>query len=311
MSTNFSPTITVVCPCYNEEAVIRQFFEVITDVLEETNETYELICVNDGSKDNTLARLKKLKEIYPYSRIIDLSRNFGKEAALTAGIDQARGKVVIPIDADLQDPPHLIHEFLKQWREGYDVVIAKRVDRSTDTAAKKISAKLFYKFHNIISNVDIPDNVGDFRLITRRVVDALQQLPENQRFMKGVFSWVGFRTKQIEYARESRAAGSTSFNGWKLWNFALDGITSFSTAPLRIWLYIGAIISMMTFIYGSAIVIKTLIFGVDTPGFATLITVILFLGGIQLIGIGVLGEYIGRLYIEAKRRPIYLIDREY
>ena len=303
-----SPTISIVCPCYNEELVLGLFMERISTVLNDTPYSYEVILINDGSKDNTLNTIERLQLQYSSIRIINLSRNFGKEAALTAGIDRARGEVLIPIDADLQDPPELIHDFLNEWNKGYDVVVAKRVDRSSDSWAKKLTAELFYKFHNAVAQVEIPENVGDFRLINRRVVDAIQLLPENQRFMKGIFSWVGFKTSVVEYKREAREAGETSFNGWKLWNFALDGITSFSTAPLRIWLYVGSAISAFAFLYLSITVIKTLIFGIDSPGYASLISVILFLGGVQLIGIGVLGEYVGRLYMESKRRPSYIVD---
>lgn len=305
-----SPTISIVCPCYNEEQVLGLFMERISKVLNDTPYSYEVILINDGSNDNTLETIKQLQQTYPTIRAINLSRNFGKEAALTAGIDRAKGEVLIPIDADLQDPPELIHDFLAEWNKGYDVVVAKRIDRSTDSWAKKLTAELFYKFHNAVAQVEIPENVGDFRLINRRVVNAIQQLPENQRFMKGIFSWVGFKTSVIEYKREAREAGETSFNGWKLWNFALDGITSFSTAPLRIWLYVGSVISAIAFLYLSVTIIKTLIFGIDSPGYASLISVILFLGGVQLIGIGVLGEYVGRLYMESKRRPSYIIEHD-
>ena len=251
------------------------------------------------------------KQNFKNIRIINFSRNFGKEAALTAGLDKARGETAIPIDVDLQDPPELIKELVAKWREGYDVVLAKRADRTSDSFAKRVSADLFYKLNGKISNVDIPNNVGDFRLMSKRVVEALKQLPENQRFMKGLFAWVGFKTIAIEYVREKREAGQSSFNGWKLWNFALDGITSFSTLPLRIWLYIGALVSFLSFLYGSFIILKTLIFGVDLPGYASLAVIMLFLGGIQLIGIGILGEYIGRIYSESKRRPSYIIEGEY
>ncbi len=211
----------------------------------------------------------------------------------------------------MQDPPELIKDLVAKWREGYDVVLAKRADRTSDSFAKRVSADLFYKLNGKISNVDIPNNVGDFRLMSKRVVEALKQLPENQRFMKGLFAWVGFKTTVIEYVREKREAGQSSFNGWKLWNFALDGITSFSTLPLRIWLYIGALVSFLSFLYGSFIILKTLIFGVDLPGYASLAVIMLFLGGIQLIGIGILGEYIGRIYSESKQRPSYIIEGEY
>ena len=275
------------------------------------NEPYEIVFINDGSRDNTLNVLLNAKQNFKNIRIINFSRNFGKEAALTAGLDKARGEAAIPIDVDLQDPPELIKELVARWHEGCDVVLAKRADRTSDSFAKRVSADLFYKLNGKISNVDIPNNVGDFRLMSKRVVEALKQLPENQRFMKGLFAWVGFKTTVIEYVREKREAGQSSFNGWKLWNFALDGITSFSTLPLRIWLYIGALVSFLSFLYGSFIILKTLIFGIDLPGYASLAVIMLFLGGIQLIGIGILGEYIGRIYSESKRRPSYIIEGEY
>ncbi len=309
MNTN-PPVISIVCPCYNEQDTVTVFTNTIIPELVKTELSYELIFINDGSRDQTLNKLKGLQTQHANIRVINLARNFGKEAALTAGIDRSNGQVVVPIDVDLQDPPELIHDFISEWQQGYDVVVAKRSDRTSDSFAKKLSAEWFYKFHNKISHVKIPENVGDYRLMTRRVVEAIQQLPENQRFMKGIFSWVGFKTKIIEYKRDPRVAGETSFNGWKLWNFALEGITSFSTAPLRIWLYVGLLISLLAFVYGSAIVIKTLIFGIDAPGYASLITIMLFLGGVQLIGLGVMGEYIGRLFMESKRRPIYIIEED-
>ncbi len=306
-----NPTISIIAPCYNEEDTIEPFLRRIEEILTQINEPYEIVFINDGSKDNTLNVLLNAKQNFKNIRIINFSRNFGKEAALTAGLDKARGEAAIPIDVDLQDPPELIKELVARWREGYDVVLAKRADRTSDSFAKRVSADLFYKLNGKISNVDIPNNVGDFRLMSKRVVEALNQLPENQRFMKGLFAWVGFKTVVIEYVREKREAGQSSFNGWKLWNFALDGITSFSTLPLRIWLYIGALVSFLSFLYGSFIILKTLIFGVDLPGYASLAVIMLFLGGIQLIGIGILGEYIGRIYSESKRRPSYIIEGEY
>nr|WP_314391146.1 glycosyltransferase family 2 protein [uncultured Campylobacter sp.] len=306
-----NPIISIIAPCYNEEETIEPFLRRIEEILTQINEPYEIVFINDGSRDNTLNVLLNAKQNFKNIRIINFSRNFGKEAALTAGLDKARGEAAIPIDVDLQDPPELIKELVARWREGYDVVLAKRVDRTSDSFAKRVSADLFYKLNGKISNVDIPNNVGDFRLMSKRVVEALKQLPENQRFMKGLFAWVGFKTVVIEYVREKREAGQSSFNGWKLWNFALDGITSFSTLPLRIWLYIGALVSFLSFLYGSFIILKTLIFGVDLPGYASLAVIMLFLGGIQLIGIGILGEYIGRIYSESKRRPSYIIEGEY
>lgn len=308
--TRIHPSISIICPCHNEQEVLQAFTDQVFSIISETSYNFELLFVNDGSTDNTLNVLHELANKHPSIRVINLSRNFGKEAALTAGLEFAKGDAVIPIDADLQDPPELILDFICEWEKGFDVVVAKRIDRNSDSWAKKITANLFYKFHNKIADVEIPDNVGDFRLISRKVVNAIQQLPENQRFMKGIFSWVGFRTSVIEYIRQPRAAGESSFNGWRLWNFALEGITSFSTAPLRVWLYLGVFFSSIAFIYGCIIVFKTMMFGVDLPGYASLLTAVLFLGGIQLIGLGVMGEYIGRLYMESKRRPIYIIDED-
>ncbi len=310
MNNSLLPIISIVCPCFNEEEALRSFTLKIRSILAQTKYTYELLFINDGSTDKTLSVLNELSKNDPQMRVINLSRNFGKEAAMTAGLDHAKGEVIIPIDADLQDPPELILDFLREWEKGFDVVLAKRIDRSCDTLRKKLSANLFYKFHNAIADVEIPNNVGDFRLITRKVVTAIQLLPENQRFMKGIFSWVGFKSSTIEYVRQPRSAGKSSFNSWRLWNFALQGITSFSTSPLRIWLYLGVMVSGLSFCYGSFIILKTLILGVTLPGYASLLTVVLFLGGIQLIGLGVMGEYLGRLYMESKRRPIYIIDTD-
>ena len=302
-------TISIVCPFHNEESMVNVFMKEIFAVLESINRTFEIICINDGSSDNTLEKLLNEQKTRTNIKIINLSRNFGKEAALTAGLDFANGEAIIPIDADLQDPPALIKDFISHWDRGYDVVLAKRTDRSADSFVKRITAQLFYKIHNKISPTQIPDNVGDFRLITRKVLKAIQELPENQRFMKGIFAWVGFKTAVVEYKRGERKAGKTSFNIWKLWNFAIEGVTSFSTIPLRVWLYLGLFISIFAFCYGSFIIIKTLIMGIDVPGYASLLTTVLFLGGVQLIGIGVIGEYIGRMYMETKKRPPYIIDK--
>lgn len=308
---NKAPFISIVVPCYNEAGVIDVFLQEMFAVLQRLGRDFEIVFVNDGSRDDTLDVLIKKAENHHEIRVLNLSRNFGKEAALTAGLDYTRGEVVVPIDVDLQDPPSLIIDFVREYEAGYDVVVGKREDRTSDTAAKRISADFFYKMHNKISDIQIPQHVGDYRLMSRRVVDALKQLTETQRFMKGIFAWLGFKTKVVSYKRDERSAGESSFNGWKLWNFALDGITSFSTAPLRVWLYVGSALSLIAFVYGSWIILKTLIFGVDSPGYASIITIVLFLGGIQLMGIGILGEYIGRIYLESKRRPIYIVEREY
>jgi glycosyltransferase involved in cell wall biosynthesis len=299
--------ISIVCPFYNEESGVGGFFSRLIPVMDRLGERYELICINDGSRDGTLEALLTMRALYPHVRVIDLSRNFGKEAALTAGIDAARGDAVIPIDADLQDSPDLIPRLVQEWKRGFEVVLAKRADRRADSFAKRLTALLFYKVHNAISDPAIPENVGDFRLMDRKVVDAIKQLSERRRFMKGIFAWVGFRSTTIEYVRDPRFTGKSRFSGWKLWNFAIEGVTSFSTAPLRIWSYLGLAVASLAFVYAAFIVVRTVIYGIDVPGYASLLAVTLFLGGIQLIGLGVLGEYLGRVYSEAKQRPIYIV----
>ena len=299
--------ISILCPCYNEEETLPIFFREIIPVMENIGEPFEIICVNDGSKDMTLSVLLSFAQKDERLKIVDLSRNFGKEAALTAAIDYSSGDAVIPIDVDLQDPPELIPEMVAKWREGYEVILAKRADRSSDSFIKRFSAQLFYRIHNKISRTPIPENVGDFRLMDRCVVEALSALREHNRFMKGLFAWVGFKTCVLEYTRRTRAAGGSKFNAWRLWKFALEGITSFSTFPLTMWLYLGSAVSFFAFCYGMFIFFRTLIYGVDLPGYASSICLILFFGGLQMLGIGILGEYVGRTYIETKRRPSYIV----
>jgi glycosyltransferase involved in cell wall biosynthesis len=272
---------------------------------------WEIVCVDDGSTDGTLAALVAIASGDPRFRVIELSRNFGKEAALTAGLDAAQGDAVIPMDADLQDPPELIGEMIAAWRNGAEVVLARRRDRASDGVLKRKTASWFYALHNRMSKTKIPPNVGDFRLMDRVVVAALKSLPERQRFMKGLFAWVGFRTVTIDYVRAPRAAGETKFSGFTLWNFALEGLTSFSTAPLKIWTYVGACGAVGTFIYSIFIVLYTILHGTGVPGYASLLVVVLFLGSIQLMSIGLLGEYIGRIYLETKQRPTYVIRKTY
>ena len=303
--------ISIVCPFYNEEHTVGALFSRLIPALDRLEEGYEVVCVNDGSRDGTLEALLAMRALRPHVRVIDLSRNFGKEAALTAGIDAARGDAVVPIDADLQDSPELIARLVQEWKRGFEVVLAKRADRRADSLVKRLTALLFYKVHNAISDPAIPENVGDFRLMDRKVVDAIKQLPERRRFMKGIFAWVGFRSTTIEYVRNPRFSGKSRFSGWRLWNFAIEGVTSFSTAPLRIWTYLGLAVASLAFIYAAFIVVRTVIHGVDVPGYASLLAVTLFLGGIQLIGLGVLGEYLGRVYSEAKHRPIYIVRDSY
>jgi len=239
--------------------------------------------------------------------VVDLSRNFGKEAALSAGLDETDADAVIPIDVDLQEPPEVIPRLVEKWEEGFDTVLAHKSDRSTDTFLKRQSARWFYRIHNMMAEPAIPEDVGDFRLLDRRVVEEIRRLPEQRRFMKGLFAWIGFRTATIEYERAQRSAGRTRFTPWRLWNFALDGITSFSIAPLRLWIYLGTLTAGFAFVYMAYTILRALIHGIDTPGYASLLATVLFLGGIQLIGIGVIGEYLGRTYIESKRRPSYVV----
>ena len=301
--------ISLVAPFYNEEAGVARFFERINIVFSSVRDRYdiEVVCINDGSRDNTLNELIRAHESDLSIRIIDFSRNFGKEAAITAGLDFAVGDAVVPIDSDLQHPPEVILEMLQKWEEGFEVVLAKRVDRTTDHSIQKFAAKTFYEVSRKITHVEIPADVGDFRLMDRKVVEALKAMRESCRFMKGLFAWVGFRTTVVDYRVAPRGHGQSSFNLWKLWNFALDGITSFSTVPLRMWTYLGAGVSLMAFLSGLYLILKTLIFGADTPGYASIMVAILFSSGIQLIGIGILGEYLGRVFFETKRRPPYVV----
>lgn len=304
--------VSIVVPVFNEGAGVDLFYTAIARVLETVPQLrFEVVCVDDGSTDDTLARLIALTTRDPRIRVIELSRNFGKEAALTAGIDSAIGDAVIPIDADLQDPPALIPKLIEEWLKGAEVVLARRSDRTTDSFLKRQTAQIFYRLHNRVSSIAIPENVGDFRLLDRVAVNALKELPETQRFMKGLFAWIGFKTVAVDYVRQPRTAGTSKFSGWRLWNFALEGFTSFSTAPLRMWTYVGALGALVTLTYAGFIIARTLVHGTDVPGYASLMVAILFLGSLQLISIGMLGEYLGRLYMEAKRRPPYVVRKQH
>lgn len=306
------PLLSLVVPLFNEEESIADFFRRVIPCLEAIDGIrFELVCVNDGSRDRTLARLIEVAESDARVRVIDLSRNFGKEAALSAGLAYAQGDIVVPFDADLQDPPEVIPLLVEKWREGYDVVLAQRIDRTSDTWMKRLSALGFYRLHNKLAEIKIPENVGDFRLMTREVTDAVNSLPESRRFMKGLFAWVGYRTAVVPYCREPRVAGKSKFSSWRLWNFAMEGITSFSTVPLRIWTYFGLLVSVLSFLYAAYLIVRTLAHGVDVPGYASIFVSILFFSGVQLVGIGILGEYVGRIYLESKRRPLYLVRALY
>ncbi|MFE0584799.1 glycosyltransferase family 2 protein [Pantoea vagans] len=302
--------ISLVVPVFNEEDAIGHFYRDVRyiDILKPYE--IEIVFVDDGSTDFTAQLMKDMQESDPLVRNVFFTRNFGKEAALFAGIENATGDAIIPIDVDLQDPLEVIPQLIERWQAGADMVLAKRVDRSTDGHMKRKTAEWFYRLHNKISSPKIEENVGDFRLMSRDVVESIKLLPERNLFMKGILSWVGGKTEIVEYARAERIAGTTKFNGWKLWNLALEGITSFSTFPLRMWTYIGFFVAGLSFIYGVWMIADKLIWGNPVAGYPSILVSILFLGGVQLIGIGVLGEYIGRIYIETKERPRFIIKND-
>ncbi len=304
-------TLAVVVPVYNEQEVVREFHRRLTAVLDAIEMRSTVVYVNDGSADQTLESLLDLRRSDPRVVIIDLSRNFGKEIALTAGLDHADADAVVVIDADLQDPPELIPELITTWREGYDVVYAQRSAREGESFVKKFTSYTFYRLIQRVSRVRIPEDAGDFRLMGRNVVSALGELRERNRFMKGLFAWVGYKQRAVRFHRHSRFAGQTKWNYWKLWNFALEGFTSFTTAPLKIATYVGLAIAAGALIYGLVVIYKTLFFGEEVRGYPSLMVVILFLGGAQLMTIGILGEYVGRMFDETKGRPLYLIQNRY
>ncbi|EPJ96526.1 MULTISPECIES: glycosyltransferase family 2 protein [Pseudomonas] len=299
--------ISLVVPVFNEEQTLELFYKSVRQHPALVDYSVEIVFINDGSADQTGFLARDIALVDNLVVFIDLSRNFGKEPALFAGIVHASGDVVIPMDVDLQDPIDVIPRLIAEWEKGAEVVLAKRRDRSSDSYLKRGCAALFYRLLDRIAYPHIERNVGDFRLMDRKVVEVIKTLPEYQLFMKGVLSWAGFNTVIVEYDRAGRAAGRSKFNGWKLWNLALEGITSFSTVPLRLWTYVGGCISFLSLLYAAYMVLDKLFFGNDLPGYPSLMTAILFLGGVQLIGIGVLGEYIGRIYLETKHRPRYVI----
>jgi glycosyltransferase involved in cell wall biosynthesis len=304
---NQKASLTVVIAAYNEEEALPAMHPRIAAALDAIGLESRVLYVDDGSQDRTWAVLQALAESDRRVSLLRLSRNFGKELALTAGLDMVDSDAAVVLDADGQDPPELLPEFVAKWREGFDVVYGTRVDRQGESWLKKATAKAFYRVINRLSNTGIPADTGDFRLMSRRVLDALRELRERQRFMKGLFAWVGFPHVSIPYQRQPRVAGVSKFNYWRLWNFAIEGITGFSTAPLRVATYIGLGTALLAFAYGAWIVAKTLLWGDPVQGWPTLMAVVLFLGGVQLMALGVIGEYLGRLYLEVKQRPLYLI----
>jgi glycosyltransferase involved in cell wall biosynthesis len=304
-----APTLSVVVPVKNEEDGILPFIERVGSILDNVaaDGGWEILFVDDGSTDATLAAIVAANLSDARVRGLSLSRNFGKEAALTAGLDHARGAAVIPMDVDMQDPPEVLPEMVAKWRAGHEMVFGIRRSRAEDSFAKRVTAGLFYRAHNMVSADKIPENAGDFRLMDRKIVDVIRAMPERNRFMKGLFAWAGFRQASVEYDRAERETGTTKFNYWKLWTLALDGITSASTVPLRIWSYIGAIVALFAMGYAGLIAVQTIIFGNSVPGYASIMTSVLFLGGVQLISLGVLGEYVGRILTETKQRPLYVV----
>ncbi len=307
MSSSNRFSLSVVVPAYNEAAVLPEFHRRLCSVLTTLDADWEIVYVDDGSTDRTLEVMAGFGE--PRVAVVELSRNFGKEIAMTAGFDHARGDAVVVIDADLQDPPELIPELVAKWREGYDVVYAKRTAREGETVLKKATAKVFYRVIQSLSRVKIPADTGDYRLLSRRAVESLKLLREQHRFMKGLFAWIGYPQVAVPYRRSPRHAGETKWNYWHLWNFALEGITSFSIEPLKIATYLGLSIAFFSFLFAAFVIYKTLVYGDPVQGYPSLMVVVLFLGGVQLMVLGMIGEYLGRMFNETKRRPLYLVDR--
>jgi len=302
-----TPVVSLVVPCYNEADGLASFWARASDALDALGVPAEAVFVDDGSRDATFAALSALAARDPRVRVVALSRNFGKEIALAAGLDHARGDAVVPIDADLQHPPELIADLVARWREGNDVVIALRRDRATDALPRRVASNLFHRLFSSVSATAVPRGAGDFRLLARPVVEALRRMPERTRYMKGMYAWVGFRTSTVDYDVEDRAAGRSRYGLVKLWRLAIDGIVSFSALPLRVSSFLGALFALVAIAYGAWLVVRTMAHGVDVPGYASLMVVVLFLGGVQLLSLGVIGEYLGRVYDEVKARPLYVV----
>ena len=301
--------VTILIPCYNEEASLPALHEALLSMMEQNDEyDWEILMINDGSKDNTLRIIKEFRNEDHRFAYIDLSRNFGKEAAMLAGFDYAKGNCMVIMDADLQHPPTLIPEMLRYWEEGYEDVYAKRTSRGKESWIRKQLSLLYYKILKHTTRVEILQNVGDFRLLDRKCIDVLKLLRESERYTKGMFCWIGFKKKEILFEQRDRVAGQSSWNFWSLFNLAIEGITSFTTAPLRISTVLGFCVSIFALIYMFYIAIKTIIWGETVQGFPTLMIAILFLGGVQLITIGIIGEYIGRIFNETKNRPVYIVN---
>ena len=304
------PRLSLVVPMYNEQEMIRLFFEKTLPLVQQCTDDYEFIFVNDGSRDSTLANLKELAAQNPRVKVLSLSRNFGKEAAVTAGLEVSSGDAVIILDADLQDPPELIPQFWEKFEQGFENVYGVRADRGADSFLKRATAQTFYKIYNLLADTPLPYNAGDCRLMSRRAVNAVLSLPERERFMKGLFSWVGYKSVAVPFCRAPRAAGKTKWNYWRLWNFALNGLTASTTVPLKLWTYFGLLVSLAAFLFAAWTAYKKIMWGNPVSGYTSLMVVILFFSGVQLITLGVIGEYLSRIFIEVKRRPVYLADEK-
>jgi polyisoprenyl-phosphate glycosyltransferase len=303
--------LSVVIPCYNEENGVGPLFAQLIPALDALDVSYEVVCINDGSRDATLDRLLEVARTLPRVTVVDLSRNFGKERALSAGLAQARGEVIVPMDADLQHPPEMIAAMIDKWRDGYEMVYAVRDSRVGQGWMSRLFAHAFYWCFDHLSEIPLPREVGDFRLMDRKVVDAINAMPERSRFMKGIFAWVGFHQTGILYHQRERATGTSKFNFLRLLRFAFDGLTAFSNFPLRVWSVIGAAISGLAFVYIVIRIIRTLLFGVDVPGYESILASVLFLGGMQLLTLGILGDYLGRVFDEVKGRPLFIVREVY
>jgi polyisoprenyl-phosphate glycosyltransferase len=302
-----SVELSLVVPIHNESAGLDEFFARVLPVLKNLGCSFEIICVDDGSNDGSLERLLACRQRVPNLKVLSLSRNFGKDVALSAGFEHVSGAAAVPLDADLQDPPELIAQMVAKWREGFDVVYATRARRDGESILRQVSARYFYRIFDRITDIPIPPDTGDFRLLDRRVVDILVRLPERTRFMKGLFAWVGFKQTALSFDRPERHTGNTKWTYWRLWNFALDAITSFSSVPLKIWSYVGVGVSIFAFLYALFLAGLTIVHGVVVPGYASIMVAVLFLGGVQLITLGIIGEYLARIYNEVKGRPLYLV----
>ncbi len=302
-----APELSVVIPVFNEGANIDNLVARLTPVLERAVASWEIVFIDDGSRDDTLARIKAVNERDPRARAIAFSRNFGKEIAIAAGLDHAAGSAVVVMDADLQHPPELIETFVQKWREGYAMVYAQRTDRVADTPLRRAFSRVFYKMFDMFGEMRLPEGAGDFRLIDRKAVEALRAMGERARFSKGLYAWIGFSQIGVPYKVEERAHGHSKFNARKLFHFAFDGITSFSTLPLKLWTYVGVSISAIAMLTACYFILDTLLNGVDVPGYASLMVSVMFFSGVQLISLGVIGEYIGRIFAEVKRRPLYIV----